>query len=154
MSEILHTMRETIKPIHIRFDDLNTGKKNLYKIKWIHKNHIISKYDIIVNNKTDNKFEGITLYDVAHPNAYIPKENLGKKSFFEGLYDKTDFCISDDLEGMVISGKDKLLKMQLKQIRWMLYTWNLNSPHFWPDLDKKYIIYEGEAGRLPINYPY
>jgi hypothetical protein len=151
MSEILQTMRETIKPALIRFDDFHTGKKNTYDIKWVHQNYIISKYDILVNNKFDNEFEGITLYDVAHPNSYIPKGKVVSGSF-KYFCKKADFCISDDLKGMVISGKEKLLKQQLWAIRFMLRIWNLNSPHFWPDFDEKYIRYEGEAGRLPINY--
>jgi hypothetical protein len=135
----IYQIKKELKPRQIRW------KNKFYDINWIHEYFIIRKYDIIVNNRTDNKLEGITLYNIAHPNAYILEENLVKKKF-KRLYKKTNFCISDTLKGAVVD------KEVIWRIEFMLKEWNLNSAHYWPNLTEKYIRYEGE--RLPVNNPF
>jgi len=114
-----------------------------YKITNLHKNYIIKKYYIVVNNKDENIFEDLILFKCFHPNAF--GGDGGEINInYPPKYSK--FCLPDWIFGSRFINSDYHQQIFKREVKKPLYNvisdmyikmaflsmWCLDNPHHQP----------------------
>ncbi len=138
-----YKINENVNPQFIIFTDFYTKQKQLNCVTWSNDMYNIDEYHVVVDNDIDNNLEEIILFNVIHPNAFVPDTKIHNLKF---IPEKVKFCMADEIKGA------KVNEITLKSIRFMLASWNLDSAHFWPNLASECITYDGQ--KLPTKNPF